>query len=677
MGDGKRMNNFQEKVNFIWSIAEILRGPYRPEKYGDVVLPMAVLRRFDAVLADTKEDVLVQYEKYKHLPETTRDEVLNRVSGQKFYNTSQFDFQKLLSDPDNIADNLLDYIYGFSSSARDVLNNFNFEPDIDKMAENNLLYLVIQRFNEIDLHPTSVSNREMGYIFEELIRRFSEHAEAGDHYTPREVILLMVHLLFQEDDPILSTPGVTQTIYDCCAGTGGMGTVAQEYIDEYNSSANLEFFAQEINAESYAIAKADMLIKGQNAMNIRKGNTLSNDQFPNKNFDYLITNPPFGVEWKPAENEVRREHEELGFSGRFGAGLPRIGDGQLLFLQHLVSKMKPVTEEDPRGSRLAIVMNGSPLFTGDAGSGESEIRRYLFENDLVEGIIALPNDLFYNTGISTYIWVLTNNKKSYRRGKVVLINAVDMYEKMRKSLGNKRNEISKEQINEIVRLYGEMEERDERVKVFNNEEFGYYRVRVERPLRLNFQITKERIERLDEQRAFANLATSRKRNEEEKQKEIEAGKEQQRQIKELLYKMESDEIYKNREVFIEIIKEAFKEEGITLRAPLLRAIWTVLSERDETADVCMKNKNEVEPDPELRDTEIIPLTYDIEEYFEREVLPHVPDAWIDEEHTRIGYEIPFTRYFYKFTKLRPSSEIKEEIIELEKSIMEQLKKVLE
>ena len=669
------MNNFQEKVSFIWSIAEILRGPYRPEKYGDVILPMVVLRRFDAVLADTKEEVLTQYDRYKHLPETSRDEVLNRVSKQRFYNTSQFDFNKLLSDPDNIADNLRDYIYGFSSSARDVLNNFNIEADIDKMMENKLLYLVIQRFNEIDLHPSAVSNIEMGYIFEELIRRFSEHAEAGDHYTPREVIMLMVHLLFQEDDPILSTPGVTQTIYDSCAGTGGMGTVAQEYIDKYNSSARLEFFGQEINGESYAISKADMLIKGQDPRNIRKGNTLSDDQFPADKFDYVITNPPYGVEWKPAEDEVRSEHEDLGYSGRFGAGLPRIGDGQLLFLQHLLSKMKPVTKDNPRGSRMAIIMNGSPLFTGDAGSGESEIRKYLFENDLVEGIVALPNDLFYNTGIATYIWILTNNKKAYRKGKVTLVNAVDMYEKMRKSLGNKRNEITDEQIEEITRLYGEASN-DDRVKVFNNEDFGYYRIRVERPLRLNFYISDERIARLDEQRAFVNLASSRKRNEAEKQAEIKMGVKQQAAIKAVLEELKSDTVYKNSEQFIGVLKDAFKEADIKVTAGLLKAIWTALSEKDETADVCMKTKKEVEADTDLRDTEIIPLSEDIEEYFEREVLPHVPDAWIDQDHTRIGYEIPFTRHFYQYTKLRSSSEIKAEIQELEASILGKLKKVM-
>ena len=667
--------NFQEKVSFIWSIADILRGPYRPENYGDVILPMSVLRRFDAVLADTKEAVLKENEKYQSLPESTRDEILNRTAKQGFNNTSLFDLEKLLTDPDNIADNLRDYIQGFSSAAREILNQFNFDNEIDKMDDNNLLYLVIKRFSEIDLHPSTVSNMEMGYIFEELIRRFSEHAEAGDHYTPREVIRLMVHLLFFEDDPVLNTPSVTQTLYDSCAGTGGMGTVAEEYIKEQNPSAHLEFFAQEINGESYAISKADMLIKGHEARNIKLGNTLSEDQFKEKTFDYMITNPPYGVEWKPAKDVVEAEHEDLGFSGRFGAGLPRIGDGQLLFLQHLVSKMKPITDEDPYGSRVAIIMNGSPLFTGDAGSGESEIRKYLFENDLVEGIIALPDQLFYNTGISTYIWILTNHKAAYKRGKVTLVNAVDYYAKMRKSLGNKRHEITEEQINKIVGLYGATSD-TENVKIFNNEEFGYYRVTVERPLRLNFQITEERIKRLDEERAFQNLAKSRKKGD-AKEEEIAKGEEQQETIKQVLSNMQSDIAYTNRDAFIDLIKDAFKDTDVNLKAPLIKAIWTALSERDETAEPCMKSKNKIEPDSELRDTEIIPLSENIEEYFEREVLPHVPDAWIDEDKTRIGYEVPFTRYFYQYTKLRPSSEVKADIEDLEASIVEKLKKVME
>lgn len=667
------MKNFREKVSFIWSIAELLRGPYRPEDYGEVILPMAVLRRFDAVLADTKEDVLKENEKYASLPESTRDEILNRVAKQGFNNTSEYDFIKLLSDPDNIVDNLRDYINGFSSEAREILSHFNFDNEIDKMHENNVLYLVVRRFGEINLHPDEVSNIEMGYIFEELIRRFSEHAEAGDHYTPREVIKLMVHLMFLNDDEIL-LPSVTRTLYDSCAGTGGMGTVAQDYIQEYNPTGHLEFFAQEINGESYAISKADMLIKGQNARNIKLGNTLSNDKFKNEKFDYMISNPPYGVEWRPAEDAVRAEHDDLGFSGRFGAGLPRIGDGQLLFTQNLVAKMKPVTEENPNGSRIAIIMNGSPLFTGDAGSGESEIRRYLFENDLVEGIVAVPDQLFYNTGISTYIWILTNNKNSYQKGKVQLVNAINMFKKMRKSLGDKRNEISEEQINEIVEMYGQTSDSDN-VKIFNNEDFGYYRVTVERPLRLNFQISEERIARLDDERAFTNLTTSRKRGE-NKEAEIEAGKAQQETIRRVLTDIQGDKIYKNREEFIVIIKEAFEDTGINLRAPILRAIWTALSERDETADVCMRTKKDIEVDTDLRDTEIIPLTENIEEYFKREVLPYVPDAWIDEEKTRIGYEIPFTRYFYQYTKLRPSNEIEAEIQDLEESILEKLKKVM-
>lgn len=667
------MKNFQEKVSFIWSIAELLRGPYRPEDYGEVVLPMAVLRRFDAVLSDTKEAVLEENKKYASLPESTRDEILNRKAGQGFNNTSEYDFVKLLSDPDNIADNLRDYINGFSSEAREILSHFNFDNEIDKMEENNVLYLVVRRFGEIDLHPDEVSNIEMGYIFEELIRRFSEHAEAGDHYTPREVIKLMVHLMFFNDDDIL-LPSVTRTLYDSCAGTGGMGTVAEDYIKEYNPSGHLEFFAQEINGESYAISKADMLIKGQDARNIRLGNTLSNDQFKGKKFDYMITNPPYGVEWKPAKDAVQAEHDNLGFNGRFGAGLPRIGDGQLLFLQNLIAKMKPVTEEEPNGSRIAIIMNGSPMFTGDAGSGESEIRRYLFENDLVEGIVALPDQLFYNTGISTYIWILTNNKPAYQQGKVQLVNAVDIFKKMRKSLGNKRNEISEDQINTIVEMYGQTSESDD-VKIFANEDFGYHRVTVERPLRLNFIINEERLARLDDERAFINLATSRKRDE-NKAAEIEAGKAEQEMIKHILTSMQSDNVYKNRETFIELIKEAFKETEINLRAPLLKAIWNALSERDETADVCMKNKKEIEADTDLRDTEIIPLSEEIEAYFKKEVLPHVPDAWIDHEKTRVGYEIPFTRYFYQYTNLRPSSEIKAEIQALEDSILEKLEKVM-
>ncbi|GAA3721362.1 class I SAM-dependent DNA methyltransferase [Salinicoccus jeotgali] len=669
------MMNFQDKVNFLWTIAEILRGPYKPEDYGKVILPMAVLRRFDNVLEDTKEDVLESYQQFKHLPEEARDEILNRKSKQRFNNTSNYDFQKLLNDSDNIAENFRDYINGFSKTAREIIEYFDFDKQIEKMDRNDLLYLTVKRFAEVDLHPNTVSNLEMGYIFEELIRRYSEHAEAGDHYTPREVVRLMVGLMFNEDDEILTKPGITQTLYDGCAGTGGMGSIAQEYLHEMNETAELEFFAQEFNEESFAMCKADTLIKGENAQNIRFGNTLTRDAFPTQKFDYLISNPPYGVEWKPAEKVVREEHEDLGMDGRFGAGLPRIGDGQLLFLQHLVSKMKPVSEDNPQGSRMAIIMNGSPLFTGDAGSGESEIRRYVIENDLVEGIVAMPKDLFYNTGISTYIWILTNNKSKWRKGKIQLVNAVDYYEKMRKSLGEKRNQISQKQIEEIIRIYGEFKEQDN-VKIFDNENFGYQKIVVERPLKLNFKIDDERIARLYEQKAFQNLAKSKKKGEGGLKKQ-EAGGEVQNAIIEVLQQLKEDTLYKNREVFTEKLKAAFADAGIDMKAPLLKALLAALAEKDETADICVKNKKgDVEADPDSRDTENVPLKEDIHDYFEREVLPHVPDAWIDEEKTKIGYEIPFTRHFYQYQELRPSNEIKTEIQELEESILEKLKQVM-
>ncbi|QWH59502.1 SAM-dependent DNA methyltransferase [Bacillus mycoides] len=668
------MINFQDKVSFIWSIAEVLRGPYKPEDYGKVVLPLAVLRRFDCVLENTKDEVLANFEKFKAMNEDAREPILNRIAKQNFHNTSKYTFTKLLSDSDNIADNLRDYINGFSKTARDIMDHFDFDRQIEKLDNNDLLYLTIKRFSELDLHPEVVSNVEMGYIFEELIRRFSEHAEAGDHYTPREVVRLMVSLLFMQDDDILTKHGLTQTLYDCAAGTGGMGSVAQEYLTELNKTADLEFFAQEINGESYAICKADILIKGADAKNVRLGNTLSNDQFKGDKFDYLISNPPYGVDWKSYEKPIKAEHEEQGYAGRFGPGTPRTSDGQLLFLMHLISKMKPVTAENPQGSRLAIIMNGSPLFTGDAGSGESEIRRYVLENDLVEAIVAMPNDLFYNTGIATYIWVLTNNKAAIRKGKVQLVNAVDFSKKMKKSMGSKRNEISQEQIDEIVRLYGNFKE-VEHVKIFDNEDFGYQKITVERPLRLSFLISEERIKRVAEQKAFENLAKSKKKGE-NGLAEIEAGKALQEKIIAVLRGLESEELYKNREEFIKILKAEFKKEDIAIGAPVLKAILAGLSEKDETADICMKNKADTEPDTELRDTESVPLKEDMYEYFEREVTPHVSDAWIDELKTKVGYEIPFTRQFYKYTKLRSSDEIMAEIKEIEARILEQLKKVI-
>ncbi|WP_408606965.1 type I restriction-modification system subunit M [Geosporobacter subterraneus] len=671
-----KLINFQDKVNFIWSIAELLRGPYKKEQYGDVILPMAVLRRFDCVLAATKQEVLEKYETLKKSGLQNMDPVLNRISKQEFNNTSKYDFEKLLADPDNIANNLRNYINGFSKNAREIIEHFDFDKQITKLNDNNLLYLVVSEFNKIDLHPDVVSNTEMGYIFEELIRRFSEHGEAGDHYTPREVIRLMVNILLNEDNDELTQPGLVVTVYDCCAGTGGMLSVAEQYLKELNPGIQVELFGQEINPQSFSICKSDMLIKGQNADNIILGDSFTEDGHRGRTFRYMLTNPPFGVEWKKAEKFIREEYEKEGFNGRFGAGLPRISDGSLLFLQHLISKMK----QDEKGSRIAIIFNGSPLFTGDAGSGESEIRRWIIENDMLEGIIALPDQLFYNTGISTYIWIVTNRKNNdpmkgpVRTGKIQLVNAVDFYQKMRKSLGNKRNEITEEQIKEITRIYGEFKE-NEYCKIFDNEDFGYQKIVVERPLRLNFQVTEERINNLYNETAFNNLAKSKKKGT-AGLKEIEEGKKIQQQIIEVLRTMDSTILYKNRDEFIKVLKKVFKDNDIKLDSTLLKSILSALSEKDETADICVDSKGNPEPDPDLRDTENVPLKEDIHEYFESEVKPHVPDAWVDETKTKIGYEIPFTRHFYKYQPLRPSEEIMKEIIELEKSISEKLKKVM-
>jgi type I restriction enzyme M protein len=516
----------------------------------------------------------------------------------------------------------------------------------------------------------------MGYIFEELIRRFSEHGEAGDHYTPREVIKLMVNILLNEDNEELTQPGLVTTVYDCCAGTGGMLSVTEQYLKELNPEIDVELFGQELNPQSFSICKSDMLIKGQNADNIILGDSFTEDGHRGATFRYMLTNPPFGVEWKKAQKFIKDEHEKDGFNGRFGAGLPRISDGSLLFLQHLISKMK----QDEKGSRIAIIFNGSPLFTGDAGSGESEIRRWIIENDMLEGIIALPDQLFYNTGISTYIWIVTNRKNSdpmkgpVRTGKIQLVNAVDFYQKMRKSLGNKRNEITEEQIKEITRIYGEFKE-NEYCKIFDNEDFGYQKIVVERPLRLNFQVTEERINNLYNETAFKKLAESRKKGA-SGLKEIEEGKKLQKQIIETLKTMDSTILYKNRDDFTKVLKKAFKNTDMKLNSSLLKAIISALSEKDETADICVDSKGNPEPDPDLRDTENVPLKENIHEYFEREVKPHVPDAWIDESKTKIGYEIPFTRHFYKYQPLRPSEEIMKEIKELEQSILEKLKKVM-
>lgn len=556
--------NISEKANLIWAIADKLTGVYKPHEYGEVILPLTVIRRFDCILADTKEAVLKKNEEVGKLP--MKDVFLCKESGYSFYNISKYDFEKLLNDPDGIEENFRAYLNGFSENVRNIIEKFNFDNQITRLAEKNLLYIVIQEFisPEANLHPDKISNLEMGYIFEEIIRKFSEahNEDAGQHYTPREVIELMVNILFYNDSNLL-TEEVAKTIYDPACGTGGMLSVAEDYLKKMNKSAQLIGFGQEINDQTYAICKADMLIKGENADKIKNGNTLSDDKFKDDKFDYILSNPPFGREWKNDRKAVQSE-AKLGFAGRFGAGLPAVGDGQMLFLQTAISKMKT------QGSRVAIIHNGSPLFTGDAGSGPSEIRRYILENDLLEAIVALPNDIFYNTGIATYIWVLSNKKPSYRKGKVQLINANKLFVKRRKSLGNKRNDVPKESIDEITKLYGEFKE-SEISKIFDNEDFGYTKITVERP------------------------------------------------------------------------------------------------KKDENGKIELKKGKPV-ADSKLRDTENVPLKEDIQEYFEREVLPFVPDAWIDEKKTKIGYEIPFTRYFYKYIPPKPSKDIIAEIMEIEKDL---------
>lgn len=667
-------NNFNDKVQFIWSLAEILRGDYKRADYGKVILPMTVLRRLDCVLAPTKDKVLKKYEQLKKGKLKNLDPILNKESGQKtFHNRSKLDFDKLTADPNKIADNLKAYINGFSTKAREIIEKFDFDKQIEKLDEADLLYLVIKRFNEIDMHPDKLSNEEMGYIFEELIRRFSEQSNetAGEHFTPREVIRLMVNLLFIEDQDILARKGIIKKLYDPACGTGGMLSIADEYLKELNPDAVLSLFGQELNDESFAICNSDIMIKGEDPDSIKFGNSFTRDGFAGDKFDYMLSNPPFGVEWKKIENFIRDEFDKSGFNGRFGAGLPRINDGSFMFLQHMISKMK----ETNNGSRLAIVFNGSPLFTGSAGSGESNIRQWIIENDLLEAIIALPDQLFYNTGIFTYIWILTNRKTKKRKGRIQLINAVDYFKKMRKSLGNKRNYISDKQIEEITRILGAFKE-TKNCKIFDNDDFAYWRITVDRPLRLNFQITPERIEMLKEENAFKNLAKSRKKKNEIALKEIEEGQELQERIISALESIKSGKVYKNRDEFEKAIDIAFKEKGIILKAPIKKAILAGLSERDETADICLDKKGNPESDKELRDYENIPVKEDIEEYFQREVIPHVPDAWIDHEKTKKGYEIPLTRHFYEYKPLRPLEEIEAEIKALEADTDRLLKEVL-
>jgi type I restriction enzyme M protein len=655
------LNGHSDIVSFIWSVAELLRGDYKAADYGKVILPFTVLRRLDCLLEPTKDAVL---KAAKTLPEAAdpamREALLNRAAGQGFHNAARFTFAALRADPAGIEANLRAYLNGFSANIQDIfVHHFDLPNQIARLERSNLLYLIVQKFAEIDLHPERVSNLAMGTVFEELIRRFSEASNetAGEHFTPREVIRLMVNLLLTEDTEALAQRGVIRTLYDPACGTGGMLSVAEDYLRELNGAAKLVAFGQELNPESYAICKSDLLIKGQDPGGIAFGNSFTEDGHAGKSFDYCLSNPPFGVDWKKVEREITEEHEKRGFAGRFGAGLPRVSDGSLLFVQHMISKF----HQDGRPSRLAVVLNGSPLFTGGAGSGESEIRRWIIENDWLEAIIGLPDQLFYNTGISTYIWIITNRKSPERRGRVQLIDATSMFEKMRRSLGNKRNLIPETAITEITRLFGACAE-GENSKIFPNEAFGYWRITVERPLRLNFAITETRLAALEEVSAFKALGTSKKTGT-AGAAEAQEGSALKAAIRDVLRHAKAERVWQNREVFADHLRALFKRARVKLPTPIFNAILAGLGERDETAEPCQKG-GAPEPDPELRDTENVPLTDDIDAYFAREVLPHVPDAWIDEAKTRKGYEIPFTRHFYRYTPPRPLAEIDADLKQL-------------
>lgn len=690
------MNSFGDKVSFIWSVADLLRGPYKPAQYGRVILPLTVLRRLDCVLEPTKAKVLAKAAELKGGKVANAEPILNRLAKASFHNTSKLDFPKLKGEPDKIAANLTAYIKGFSSQVRDIFEKFNFEPEIARLEENNRLFLVVSKFAEIDLHPDAVSNIEMGYVFEELIRRFNEAANetAGDHFTPREVIRLMVNILFAPDRKLLTQQGAVRSLLDPACGTGGMLAVADEYLHELNPDAKLEVFGQDHNPESYAVCGSDMLIKGHNIDHIVFGSSFSKDGFAGTKFDYLLANPPFGVEWKPDQDFIEKEHETQGMVGRFGAGTPRINDGSFLFLQHMISKMKPVKDG---GSRIGIVFNGSPLFTGDAGSGESEIRRWIIENDWLEAVIALPEQLFYNTGIFTYVWIVTNRKPKQRRGKVQLINGVQFFRRMRKSLNNKRNEITPEFIDDLTRIYGDFRDGETRrfavdgkedeftvSKVFDNLDFGFRQITIERPLRLNFLASSQRIERLREIHAFQNLAKSKKKDKRQITTEESAGRAHQEAIIAALKTINASKLYKDREAFTTDLEAAFDQATLKLPAPIRKAIVTALSERDDTAAICFDSEGNPEADSELRDYENVSLKEDVREYFDREVRPHLPDAWINESGKdqkdgnvgRVGYEIPLTRQFYKYVPPRPLKEIEAEIADLEKGIIRMLREVV-
>lgn len=655
------MSKHQELASFIWSVADLLRGDYKQSEYGKVILPFTVLRRLDCVLVPTRAAVLERKADLERRG-IHNMAMLTRTSGYSFYNTSRLDFQASVRDQDNVARNLGAYVAGFSANAREIFESYDFVAALARLDNSGLAYQVGSKFAEIDLSPEVVDNHQMGYAFEELIRKFSEisNETAGEHFTPREVIKLMVNLLLAPDTEDLTTPGVVKTVLDPACGTGGMLTAAEEFILQHNPDATVKVYGQELNAESYAICRSDMMIKGEDADNIKFGNSFSHDKHTGERFHYLLANPPFGVEWKKVRDDVERE-AGLGFAGRFGAGLPRINDGSLLFLQHMIHHMK---RPDEGGSRVAIVFNGSPLFTGAAESGESEIRRWVLENDLLEAVVALPDQLFYNTGISTYFWILTNRKAEEHRGKVVLLDAREYWAKMRKSLGDKRKYITDEQIASLTALYGEASvaaadpehPMHGKVKIFATTDFGYQRITVDRPLRLRFEVSEDALAGLEVAKPLLKY--------EGRDKLLDA-----------LRTLVGGAAVLSRSAFRGTLAAALAPLG-KLPAPVDKAVWSAVSVSHLEGELQTDKSGGPLPDPDLRDNENVPLQEDIDEYLAREVLPHVPDAWVDHGKTKIGYEIPFTRQFYVYTPPRPLAEIDAELKDLEVEIQQLLAEVV-
>ncbi|MBS3788113.1 SAM-dependent DNA methyltransferase [Candidatus Bipolaricaulota bacterium] len=670
------MNNHSELANFIWNTADLIRDKFKRGDYEDVILPLTVLRRLDQVLEPTKEDVLEAYEKYGDVLDDPGPK-LKKVAGYEFYNTSKFTFEKLLDDPANIGDNLKNYMESFSKNMRDVLNKFNFDTTIDRLEETDLLFQVIERFTEVDLHPDSVPNHQMGTIFEELIRKFNEALDEnpGEHFTPRDIVRLMGTLLIEGDKQSLDKNYTVTTVYDPCCGTGGMLTEAQEQIEEINEKVEVELFGQEVNPETYAICKSDLYLKGEGssaAENIQYGNTFRNDLLPDHQFDYMIANPPYGKDWKSVKEDVKNEAKK-GFAGRFGAGTPSTSDGQLLFIQHMLSKM---IDSSKGGSKITVITNASPLFTSDPSmstKNECDIRRWILENDWLEALIRMPKEMFYNTKITTYVWILSNNKSPEREGKVQLIDASgeEFWTFLSDNLGDKRREFTDDQVKKIVDSYKSFAE-TEISQIHPIDEFGYRKVRIERPLRENYQAVPERVERIKEELAFKNLAKK------------DGGEEKQEKILKTLHDM-PDDLYKSRNKFRMELEKALSSARLDLKKSVKGNIFNALSEKDEDAEICRNKKGEPESDTDLRDYEYVPLDRDVREYFQEEVKPYVEDAWINEDYTddqdgklgKVGYEINFNRYFYEYEPPRPLEEIEADIKEVTSEIMDMIEEVTE